>query len=170
LVHPAITEVFSNDEEASLFFMWISNQMEHKRRLEEFFRLHIEVISEVINEIENTERINFLNKNEAELWAIEFLENYEEKIRKMRNSSNQIFERFHELKTEFEKIISKEHKFEKEANDIMQVFLNKEELFVGKIIFLYRELWFVANQITDKDFEIGPLTNIKSGWKKIIQI
>ncbi len=39
----------------------------------------------------------------------------------------------------------------------MQVFLNKKELLVGKIIFSYRELWFVANQITDHNFKLGSV-------------
>ena len=157
MIHPVITEIFSDDKKISSFFVWISNYLEKKKRLREFFVWHLEVISEVINEIENSKKINFLEKKETEQWAIKFLKNYEEKIREMRNTSNQIFERFHELKTEFKKIILKEQKFEKESNEIMQVFLNKEELLIGKIIFSYRELWFVANQITDSNFKLGSI-------------
>lgn len=157
MVHPVITEIFSNDRKASSFFVWISNKMEKKKGLEEFFTWHSEVITEVVDEIGNTKKINFLEKNEAERWAIGFLKNYEEKIRKMRSTSNQIFERFHELRTEFREIILKEQKFEKESDDTMQVFLNKEELLVGKIIFSYRELWFVANQITNSNFKLGSI-------------
>ncbi|WP_428326795.1 hypothetical protein [Nitrosopumilus sp.] len=157
MVHPVITEIFSDKRETNSFFLWISNHLEKKMMIREFFRWHLEVISEVIDEIENTKKINFLEKKDAEQWATIFLKNYEEKIRKMRNISNQIFERFHELKAEFKKIISKEQKFEKESKDIMQVFLNKEELLIGKIIFSYRELWFVANQITNSNFKLGSI-------------
>ncbi|KFM19719.1 hypothetical protein AAA799P11_00459 [Marine Group I thaumarchaeote SCGC AAA799-P11] len=156
-MHPVITEIFSNDKNADSFFLWVSNRVKEKKSLEEFFSWHLEVISEVINEIDVTKEINFLDKKEANKWAIEFLKNYDKKIRKMRNASNQIFERFHELKIEFNEIISKENKFQKESKNAMQVFLNKEELLVGKIIFSYREIWFVANQITNSDFKLGSI-------------
>ncbi|KFM16373.1 hypothetical protein AAA799D11_00694, partial [Marine Group I thaumarchaeote SCGC AAA799-D11] len=52
MVHPVITEIFSNDKNVDSFFLWISNRVKEKKSLEEFFRWHLEVISEVINEIE----------------------------------------------------------------------------------------------------------------------
>lgn len=159
MVHPVITETVLNDKKTTLFFTWILNQLENKSKLQEFVNWHIEVISEVVNEIEKTRKIDFSNKNEAELWAEEFLKNYDEIIRKMRNSSNQIFERFHELKKEFEKIISREQEYENESKEVMQVFLNKQELLIGKIIFSYREIWFLANQITDSNFKLGSIEN-----------
>ncbi len=81
----------------------------------------------------------------------------------MRKNSNQIFDRFHELDTEFKKIIQNE--LEKESKDIMQVFLNKQELLVGKIIFSYRELWFLANRIVNSNFKIGSI-NVYQKWVK----
>ena len=165
MVHPVITEIFSNQENAILFFGQMSNQIKQKQRLEEFFKWYLEVISEVIGEIDKTRTIDFSQKNESESWAKEFLRNYDEKIRKMRKNSNQIFERFHELKAEFGKIIPKGDPYEKESEKIMQVFLNKQELLVGKIIFSYRELWFVANQINDSNFKIGSINDYQE-WVK----
>ena len=165
LVHPVITEIFSNDERAMSFFEWISNEIEKKEELQQFFKWHLEVISEVIDEIDRTATIDFSNKNEAKKWAKEFLENYDEKIRKMRKNSNRVFKRFHELKSEFTKIIPKDHEYDKESKSIMQVFLSRQELLVGKIIFSYRELWFLANQITNSNFKIGSVEDYQE-WVK----
>ncbi|RMW38476.1 MAG: hypothetical protein EA447_03180 [Nitrosopumilus sp.] len=166
MVHPVITEIFSNDKKVVLFFEWASNKIEKKENLQQFFKWHLEVISEVIEQIDKTETIDFSNKNEAEKWAKEFLKNYDQKIRKMRRNSNQVFERFHELKSEFVRIIPKGHKYDKESKSIMQVFLNRQELLVGKIIFSYRELWFLANQITNSNFKIGSVKDYQE-WVNI---
>ena len=166
MVHPVITEIFSNEEKAILFFERISNQIKQKEKLKQFFKWHLEVISEVINEIDKTTKVNFSEKDESEDWAKEFLRNYDEKIRKMRKNSNQVFERFHELKIEFRQIIPKVDQYEKESEEIMQVFLNKQELLIGKIIFAYRELWFVANQINDSNFKIGSINDYQE-WVKM---
>ncbi|WP_428324321.1 hypothetical protein [Nitrosopumilus sp.] len=166
MVHPVITKVFSNEEQVILFFEWALNHIKQKEKLQQFFKWHLEVISEVIEEIDKTSKINFSEKKEIEYWAREFLRNYDEKIRKMRKNSNQVFERFHELKTEFGKVIPKGHEYEKESDEIMQVFLNKQELLVGKVIFAYRELWFVAKKINDSNFKIGSINDYQK-WVKI---
>ncbi|MBI1662726.1 MAG: hypothetical protein IS860_04385 [Nitrosopumilus sp.] len=165
MVHPVIKEIFLNQKKVISFFLWTTNQLNNTGKLQEFFKLHLEVISEVIDEIEKTQDVDFSNKNEAKLWANKFLENYDEKIRKMRNNSNQIFERFHELKKEFDEIILKKHEFEKELNEIMLVFLNKHELLIGKIIFSYREIWFLANQVNDFNFKLGSIESYQK-WVK----
>ena len=156
---------FQNEEETILFFELVSNQIKQKEKLNEFFKWHLEVISEVIYEVDKTTNLNFSEKNEVENWANEFLKNYDQKIRKMRKNSNQVFERFHELKTEFEKIIPKGDQYQKKSDEIMQVFLNNQELLIGKIIFAYRELWFVANQINDSNFKIGSIEGYQE-WVK----
>ena len=115
LVHPVITEIFSDEKRVASFFEWMSNQIEKKEKLQQFFKWHLEVISEVIAEIDKTTTIDFSNKEEAEMWAIKFLKNYDEKIRKMRKNSNRVFKRFHELKSEFTKIIPKDHEYDKES-------------------------------------------------------
>ncbi|MHA7733677.1 hypothetical protein [Nitrosopumilus sp. S6] len=165
MIHPVITGIFSGSNIASLFFNWISNHVKERKKIQEFFHWHIEVISEVVNEINKTQKINFLEKNETEQWANSFLKNYDKKIREMRNISNQVFERFHELETEFKEIILKEHQYEKESKEVMQVFLNKQELLVGKIIFAYRELWFLANHITNSNFKLGSINKYQE-WMK----
>ena len=174
LVHPVITEIFSNDKNVILFFKWASNQIEKKENLQQFFKWHLEVISEVINEIDKTKKINFSNKEQVEKWAIDYLKNYNEKIRKMRKNSNQVFERFHELKSEFTKIIPKDHEYYKKLESIMRVFLNRQELLVGKIIFSYRELWFLANQISNSNFKIGSVEEyqewVKTNYSNLIQV
>lgn len=157
MIHPVITQVFSEDKKTNLFFSWVSKRIKDKKTLQEFIKWHLDVISEAINEIEKTTRINFSNTKEAKLWAGRFLENYEEKIRRMRRASNQIFERFHELQKEFEVIIPNGHEYQEKSRQVMRVFLNKEELLVGKIIFAYRETWFLANQITDSGFKLGSI-------------
>ena len=43
----------------------------------------------------------------------------------------------------------------------IQKFLNKKELLIGKIIFAYREIWFLANQIHHPDFNIGYVKKYK---------
>lgn len=165
MIHPVITQVFSEDKKTNLFFSWVSKKINDKKTLQEFIKWHLDVISEVINEIEKTTRIDFSNGIEAKLWADEFLENYEERIRKMRRTSSQIFERFHKLQKEFEIIIPKEHEYQEKSKQVMQVFLNKEELLVGKIIFAYRETWFLANQITNSGFKLGSIDNYQE-WVK----
>lgn len=159
MIHPVITHIFSEDKKTNLFFSWVSKKINDKKTLHEFIKWHLDVISEVINEIEKTTKIDFSNTNESRSWADKFLESYEEKIRKMRKTSNQIFERFHELQKEFERIIPKEHEYKEKSREVMRVFLNKEELLVGKIIFAYRETWFLANQITDSEFKLGSVNN-----------
>ena len=165
MVHPVITKIFPNENSTIQFFKWISNQMEEKERLEQFFKWHLEVISEVINEIDETTKINFSNEYKTKEWARNFLKDYDEKIRKMRKNSNQVFERFHELMKEFDKIIPKGHEYQKESERTMKVFLNKQDLLVGKIIFSYRELWFLANQITNSNFKIGSIDEYQK-WVK----
>lgn len=165
MIHPIITEIFPNGEKVILFFRHMSDQIKQKEKLEEFFKWHLDVISEVINEIDRTAKINFAEKNESENWAKGFLKNYDGKIRKMRKNSNQVFERFHELKIEFGQIMPNGNQNETESDEIMQIFLNKQELLIGKIIFAYRELWFVANQINDSNFKIGSIHDYQE-WVK----
>ncbi|AJM92725.1 hypothetical protein [Nitrosopumilus piranensis] len=162
MVHPVITQIFSKEKNAEIFFSWISKKINNANALQEFFEWHLQVISEVVKEIENTKKVNFEDKPESEVWAKNFLENYDEKIRNMRKKSNQIFERFHELKKEFNNTIPKEHEYYKKSNEIMQVFLNNQELLVGKIIFSYRETWFLANQIIDSNFKLGSIKNYQN--------
>ena len=44
---------------------------------------------------------------------------------------------------------------------MMDIFLNKKELLIGKLIFAYRENWFLANQISKPNFKLGSIQSYK---------
>ena len=112
----------------------------------------------MIREITNTQKIDFSNEKDGRKWATGFLDGYDERIRAMRQKSNDIFQRHHELKSnQFKQIISNNSEYEERMERMMEVFLNKKELLVGKMIFSFRELWFVANHILDSTFKLGSI-------------
>lgn len=158
MVHPVITVMFPNNTETTSLFSWICNKITHVNELEEFIRWHFKINQQVIREIKKSQTIDFYNKEKAESWAHEFLKNYEKNIREMRQISNNIFQRFHNLKeNEFQKLIKENPNQKQRINKMMSVFLNKKGLLIGKIIFSYREMWFVSNQILNSDFKIGSI-------------
>ncbi len=162
MIHPAITIFFPKDEETVKLFSWICSKIKKIDDLEEFVKWHLIVNEEVIKEIANTQKIDFSNKTDAKKWAAKFLDTYDERIRAMREKSNQIFQRYHEIeKEEFKKIISENPERKEKMEEMMQVFLNKRELLIGKIIFSFRELWFVANHISDPSFKLGSIQKYK---------
>ena len=163
MIHPRIEIIFPYQDESVKLFDWICNKINQPNKLEEFINLHIKVNEEVIKEITITEKIDLANKKDAINWSSNFLENYEEKIRKMRNASNLVFQRFHELNEEIQKI--KTHDKHNDIDELMSLFLNRNGLLIGKIIFAYRETWFVANKIQQPDFKIGSVKEYKS-WVK----
>ena len=162
MIHPVIESVFPDENKSKMFFSSISQKIKKIDEFLEFIKWHSDVIEEVILEIEKVQHIDFSNKELTKQWSKEFLSNYEEKIRKMRNISNLVFDRFHELKDdEFDKIMIKEEKLGLEIKEMMDIFLNKKELLIGKLIFAYRENWFLANQISNPDFKLGSIQNYK---------
>ena len=162
MIHPVIESVFPDESKSKIFFSSISQKIKKIDEFLEFIKWHSNVIEEVILEIEKVQHIDFSNKELAKQWSNEFLTNYEKKIRKMRNISNLVFDRFHELKDdEFDKIMIKEEKLGLEIKEMMDIFLNKKELLIGKLIFAYRENWFLANQISNPDFKLGSIQNYK---------
>jgi len=162
MIHPAISLIFSNDEETKSLFSWICSKIKQVDELEEFIKWHLEVNKDVIKELTNTQKIDFSKDVEAKKWARSFLKAYEEKIRGMRHISNQVFERFHKLnEEEFKRIISDNKDYEEKMTNTIQKFLNKKELLIGKIIFAYREIWFLANQIHHLYFNIGYVKKYK---------
>lgn len=165
MIHPTIPLVFHNDESRKLFTL-IRKEIKNNYELIEFIKWHLEINKEVINEITNTQKIDFSEKPEAKKWAECFLLNYDVKIRRMRHVSNLIFERFFKLKDkEFGRIISENKEKEEDIVNMMNKFLNKKELLIGKIIFAYREAWFLANQICDHNFKLGSIKTYKK-WVK----
>ena len=95
--------MFPNEEESIKLFDWICKNKTSLTKVEEFINWHTETNNEVIKEITITKKIDLTNKKEATKWATEFLEDYDEKIRKMRNTSNLVFQRFHELIKKFKR-------------------------------------------------------------------
>ena len=167
MIHPTIEEVFPNNDETTKLFAWICSKIKKVDRLEEFVRWHLDVNEEVIREIANTQKIDFSNKPDAKKWATEFLDTYDKRIRTMRETSNQIFQRFHELKNnQFKQIVLEDLECEQKMTKLMQVFLNKKEILIGKIIFSFRELWFVANHILDSSFKLGSISKYEE-WIEV---
>ena len=165
MIHPTISLIFSNDEEIKSLFSWICSKIKRVDELEEFIKWHLDVNKDVIKELTNTQKVDLSKDVEARKWARSFLKAYEEKIREMRHISNKVFERFHKLnEEEFKRIISDNKDYEEKMTNTIQKFLNKKELLIGKIIFAYREIWFLANQIHHPDFKIGSVERYKE-WE-----
>ena len=159
MIHPIIERIFPNNDESILVFSWICSKINQVKELEEFIKWHLDQSKQVIEEIMYIQKIDFSDKNAAKIWAKNYLDSYEEKIRIMRHTSNLVFSRFHELKNgEFKRIISENQDHEEEILEMMKVFLNKKELLIGKLIFAYRETWFLANHIHYPDFKLGTVT------------
>ena len=166
MIHPTITLVFPDNKKAVTVFSQICKKIKNVNELLEFITWHLDVNKEVIREIIYIQSVDLSKEADAKKWANEFLLNYEEKIREMRYISNQVFDRFHKLKrNELSNIINDDIKFENQVLEIMQVFLNRKELLIGKIIFAYREFWFLANQIQNPNFKLGSIKKYKE-WVK----
>ena len=161
MVHPVIDEIFSGDD-AAAFFVRASETVEMKRLLQ-FVGWHIEVVSETIDGMEEAARVDLTDGEQSKKWASEFLRGYDNVIRGMRKKSSLIFERFHEIDEEMAAAIPRGDAYEAEAARIMGVFLNGRHLLVGRFIFAYRELWFVAKSITDPGFKAGSVGAYR-GW------
>ena len=158
MIHPTIELVFVDNYESRMIFSSICKKIKRVDGLEEFIRWHLDVNKQVIKEITHTQRIDFSDDAEAKKWARGYLNSYEKKIRKMRHISNQVFERFHELNEgEFKGTISDNTDYEKKIRAMIRVFLNRKGLLIGKIIFAYRETWFLANHIQYPNFNIGTI-------------
>ena len=159
MIHPNIQDFFPDNKETLQMFSEICNHSSKKNKeLSEFIKWHQDTNKQVIEEIVESQKINFEDKTIGAKWAENFLSEYDEKIRKMRNTSNMVFERFHILKkTHFEKSIFAKPENKIKITKIMNIFLNKEELLIGKIIFSYRELWFLAKHINEPEFQLGTI-------------
>ncbi len=169
MIHPIITKIFPNNNE-SIFFSWLCNKISSVDKLEEFIKWHFELCNQVIREITHIQKLDFSDHIMIKKWAKNYLDEYEEKIREMRHTSNLVFLRFHELKNkEFNRIIVENKNHEKEITEMMNVFLNKKELLIGKLIFAYRETWFLANHIHNPDFKLGTVKIYKNWADENIQ-
>ena len=163
MIHPIITKIFSDKDETVLFFSWLCSKIICVDKLEEFIKWHFELSNQVIEEIIHTQNLDFSDHMSIKKWAKNYLDKYEEKIRIMRQTSNLVFVRFHELKNkEFNRIIVENKNYEDKITEMMNVFLNKKELLIGKLIFAYRETWFLANHIHNPDFKLGTVKAYKN--------
>ena len=166
MVHPIFEVLFPKEDRTIDLFEWICNKTKEPQKLEEFIRWHIEINQEVINEVSITQKIDLQDKKDATKWASEFLKNYDEKIRHMRNTSNLVFQRFQEIN---EKIKEGKTSAHPEINDLMRIFRNQNGLLIGKLIFAYRETWFVARKIDQPHFKIGSVSEYQDWVKENIE-
>ena len=162
MIHPIMTKVFSNNDEIVFFFSWVCSKISSVDKLEEFIKWHFELSNQVIEEIVHIQKLDFLDHIMIKKWAKNYLDEYEDKIRAMRHTSNLVFSRFHELKNkEFNRIMLENKDHEKEITEMMNIFLNRKELLIGKLIFAYRETWFLAKHIHNPDFKLGTVKAYK---------
>lgn len=162
MIHPVITKIFPNKDESTLIFSWICSKINRIEQLEEFIKWHVDLNKEVVKEIALVREMDFSKEANVKKWAKNYLETYEEKIRKMRHVSNLVFSRFHRLMNgELKKIILENKNQEQKITSMMGVFLNKKELLIGKMIFAYRETWFLANHIHYPGFKLGTIEQYK---------
>ena len=166
MVHPIFGIFFPQEDKSVKLFDWMCNRTKEPQRLEEFIRWHIEIAQEVINEVSVTQEIDLGNKKDATEWATEFLKNYDKKIREMRNTSNLVFQRFQEIS---KKIQENKTGVNPEIDDLMRIFRNQNGLLIGKLIFAYRETWFVARKIDQPHFKIGSISEYQDWIKENIE-
>ena len=162
MVHPSITKIFQNRDESTSIFSWMCSKINRIEELEEFIRWHLDLNKEVVKEIILVREMDFSKEADVKSWAENYLDAYGKKIRKMRHISNLVFSRFHKLMNgEVKRIILDNKNQEKKITSMMEVFLNKNELLIGKMIFAYRETWFLANHIHHPDFNLGTIEQYK---------
>ena len=166
MIHPIVQELFDNEDNSVKLFSWICEKSENVDEIEEFIKWHLDANKQVIDEILKIKQIDFSSHTNAKKWANEFLKNYDKNIRELREISNNVFDRFQYLKkNEFEKLMNGQPEQRKKIEKMMKSFLNKNGLLIGKIIFTYREPWFLANQITNPEFKLGTIDDFRI-WEK----
>lgn len=166
MIHPKVQDLFDEKLDQIQLFSWICEKSKNTEKIDEFIKFHINANSQVIREITKINQIDFSHTEIVRKWAKQFLDNYDEKIRELRNISNQVFDTFQFLKKNiFEKLIAEYPNQEKDMRKMMNVFLNQNGLLIGKIIFTYREPWFLANQINNPDFKLNTIGNFKN-WEE----
>ena len=166
MVHPIFEILFPQEDKSVKLFDWICSKTKDPQRLEEFIKWHIEINQQVINEVSITQNLDLQNKKDAMSWASKFLKNYDEKIRDMRNTSNLVFQRFQEIN---KKIQENKTEDKPEVDNLMKIFRNQNGLLVGKLIFAYRETWFVARKIEQPHFKIGSISEYQKWVKENIE-
>ena len=140
-------------------------------KLKEFIKWHLDANKQVIEEILKIKQIDLRNSANVKKWADEFLKNYDKNIRELREISNKVFDRFQYLKkNDFEKLINDHPEQREKIENMMKSFLNQNGLLIGKIIFTYREPWFLANQVSNPEFKLGTIETLENGKKITLRI
>ncbi len=166
MIHPRVEELFDSETKGAELFSWICEKSDNIKEIEEFIEWHINANQQVIDEILKIKQLNFSNSSNVKKWAELFLKNYDNNIRELRETSNKVFERFQLLrKNNFEKLIENYPDQKEKIKKMMNSFLNQNGLLIGKIIFTYREPWFLANQISNPDFKLGKIEEFER-WEK----
>lgn len=158
MIHPIVQDLFDDETNGVELFSWVCEELNNTGEIEEFIKWHLDANKQVINEILKIKQIDLSNSINAKKWAGEFLENYDKNIRELRETSNKVFEKFQYLKkNNFEKLIESYPEKRDKIQNMMNSFLNQNGLLIGKIIFTYRELWFLSNQISNPSFKLGSI-------------
>ena len=124
----------------------------------DFFLMHLNLINEVILEFENVRKIQPKNIQTLENWAHDFLDNYDYKIRDMRKRSDIVFQKYQSLSEFLSELAMDESK----KKTILTYFRNSEGLLIGKIIFAYRENWFLAKHVKFSEFQFGTISDYEN--------
>ena len=166
MIHPIVQELFEDEAKGVKLFSWICEESENVDKIEEFIKWHLDANKQVIEEILKIKQIDLTNSANVKKWADEFLKNYDKNIRELREISNKVFDRFQYLKkNDFEKLINDQPEQREKIENMMKSFLNQNGLLIGKIIFTYREPWFLANQVSNPEFKLGTIDGFRK-WEK----
>lgn len=166
MIHPIVQELFDDETKGVKLFSWICEKSENADDIKEFIKWHLDANKQVIEEILKIKQIDLSNSMNAKKWADEFLKNYDKNIRELREVSNKVFNRFQYLKkNNFEELMNSQPEQREKIENMMSSFLNQNGLLIGKIIFTYREPWFLANQISNPDFKLGTIKEYRK-WEE----
>lgn len=166
MIHPIVQELFDDEDNGVKLFSLICEKSENVDEIEEFIKWHLDENQQVIDEILKIKEIDFSDYANVKKWADEFLKNYDNNIRELREISNKVFDRFQYLKkNDFKKLMNDLPEQREKIENMMKSFLNQNGLLIGKIIFTYREPWFLANQISNPEFKLGTIDYFRK-WEK----
>ena len=132
--------------------------------LDELVALHMDLNSQVIKAIERARDADLNDVRRARAWAGEFLSKYDWTIRQMRDTSNKAFQLLSSLMEGCTKAGSGNAGRLGDGTRPLAAFSDGTGPLAGKIIFAYRELWFVARHVTEPGFEMGDVAGYQR-WR-----
>lgn len=166
MIHPTVQKLFDEESAGLKLFLWICENSKNIEEIDEFIVWHLNANKRVIDEILKIKRIDFEDSAALKEWSDGFLEDYDRNIRELRETSNKIFDRFQHLKrNNFDRLKNSHPERKTEIEQMMNSFLSHNGLLIGRIIFTYREPWFLANQISNPDFKLGTIKEF-SRWEE----